>query len=219
VGALKRGMILYSLANSPYSAAVRVAVYAKALDLRILPPPGGLGSDEYRALSGTGTVPCLMLEDGSPLPESHVILAYLDQKFPERPLSPPTLEDRARVALLIRLAIDGVMNPIVGMFHDLAAGAANAKTTALEKLTQGLAKLERFVGDAGFAAGPEFTLADCVLGVAAPGVGMFAAMLGAPDLVTRHPKLASYTERIVAHPAVAKVLAELQAEMPAELPG
>ena len=36
---------------------------------------------------------CLMLDDGSPLPESHVILAYLDEKFPERPLMPArTLE-------------------------------------------------------------------------------------------------------------------------------
>ena len=88
-------MILYSEPTSPYSAVVRVAVYAKQLAIEIVAPPGGLKSDEYRALSGTGTVPCLKLDDGSALPESTVILAYLDDKFPERPLLPAGAEARA----------------------------------------------------------------------------------------------------------------------------
>jgi glutathione S-transferase len=67
-------MILYSETTSPYSAVVRVAIYAKGAPIEIAAPPGGLKSDAYRALSGTGTVPCLKLDDGWALPESTVIL-------------------------------------------------------------------------------------------------------------------------------------------------
>jgi glutathione S-transferase len=212
-------MILYSEATSPYSAVVRVAVYAKQLPIEIAAPPGGLKSDEYRALSGTGTVPCLWV-DGWTLPESTVILAYLDDKFPAEPLLPGSAEERARALLLVRLGVDGVIAPIVGLFHDLSAGVATAQATALERLTMGLARVEHFVADDGFAAGAAFTQADCVLGPSLMGVAAFAGMLGAPDLLTRHPKLAAYAGRVAQHPAVAKVLGELQAAMAANpLPG
>jgi glutathione S-transferase len=179
-----------------------------------------LKSDAYRALSGTGTVPCLRLDDGSALPESTVILAYLDEKFPQPPLLPGGAEDRARALLLVRLGVDGVIAPIVGLFHDLSAGVATAQATALERLTAGLGRVEHFLSPDGYAAGPAFSQADCVLGPSLMGVGAFAGMLGAPDLLTRHPKLAAYAGRVAQHPAVAKVLAELQAALASNpLPG
>jgi glutathione S-transferase len=213
-------MILYSDDTSPYCAPVRAAIYAKGLAIEIAPPPGGLKSDEYRALSVTGTIPCLRLDDGSPLPESTVILGYLDEQFPEHPLLPAAPEARARVQLLVRLGMDGVVGPLVGLFHDLAGGAPHARETALERLIQGLGRIEQFLAADGYAAGPEFSQADCVLGPALMGPAAFAGMLGAPDLITRHPLLAAYNARVAAHPAVAKVLGELQAALAATpLPG
>jgi glutathione S-transferase len=213
-------VILYSEATSPYSAVVRVAVYAKQLAIEIAAPPGGLKSAQYRTLSGTGTVPCLRLDDGSALPESTVILAYLDDKFPEPPLLPGAAEQRARALLLVRLGVDGVIDPLVGLFHDLAAGLATAPSTALARLTAGLDRVELFLSAEGFAAGLHFSQADCVLAPSLMGVSAFAGMLGAPDLLTRHPKLAAYAGRVSQHPAVAKVLGELQAAMAANpLPG
>jgi glutathione S-transferase len=213
-------MLLYSDDTSPYCAPVRAAIYAKGLDIEIAPPPGGLKSDEYRAISITGTIPCLRLDDGSPLPESTVIVGYLDEKFPEHPLLPASPEARARVQLLVRLGMDAIVGPLVSLFHDLAAGAPHARETALERLTSGLGRLEHFLAPEGFAAGPAFSQADCVLGPALMGPAAFAEMLGDPDLITRHPKLAAYNARVSAHPAVAKVLAELQAALAANpLPG
>ncbi len=84
-------MILYTEDSSPWCAPVRAAIYAKGLEITMTAPPGGLRSDEYRMISGTGTIPCLVLDDGSPLPESAVILAYLDDKFPKQSPGPPTL--------------------------------------------------------------------------------------------------------------------------------
>ena len=208
-------MILYSEDTSPYCAPVRAAIYAKNLPIEILAPPGGMRSEGYRALSGTGTIPCLMLDDGTPLPESTVILAYLEEKFPATPLLPASPEARATARLLAALGTEGVIGPIVGLFHDLSAGIPGAQATALEGLVAGLGKIERFVADDGFAAGSAFSLADCVLGPSLMGVAAFGGMLGAPDLLTRHPKLAAYNARVTEHPAVARVLGELAAAIAA----
>jgi glutathione S-transferase len=202
-------MILYSEDQSPWCAPVRAAIYAKGLDIEIVPPPGGMRSDEYRALSGTGTVPCLMLDDGAPLPESAVIVAYLDEKFPAAPLRPADPEGRARVALVLRLAEGAVLTPLVQFFHDMGEGVPTARDTAVERLTAGLARLERFVPSDGYAAGPTFSQADCVLAPALFGVKALGPMLGAPDLLAASPKLTAYDGRATQHPAIAKVLGEL----------
>ena len=209
-------MRLYSEDTSPWCAPVRAAIYAKGLDIEIVAPPGGLKSDEYRRISVTGTIPCLILDGGAPLPESMVILAYLDEKFPGRPLRPADAEGRAKVALIQRLSEGGLLGPLVQLYHDLAAGLADARGAALERLTAGLGRLEAFIaGGDGYAAGPAFTLADCVLAPALFGVIAWGPGLGDPGLVQRFPKLAAYAQRAMAHPAIGKVLDELRAALAA----
>jgi len=208
-------MLLYSEDSSPWCAPVRAAIYAKGLDVQIAAPPGGMRSDEYRRISLTGTIPCLVLDDGAPLPESAVILAYLDEKFPDRPLAPADPEGRARVALLQRLAENGVLVPLVQFFHDRTVGDANAGATARERLGVGLDRLEQFVAADGYAAGAAFSRADCVLGPALFGVAAMGGLVGDAELLARRPKLAAYAARLSQHPAIAKVLGELQAALAA----
>jgi glutathione S-transferase len=212
-------MILYSEDTSPYSAPVRAAIYAKHLAIPIEEPPGGRASDEYRALSRTGTIPCLVLDDGSPIPESAVIIGYLDDKFPERPLRPADPEGRARMGVVMRLAESGVVVPIVQLFHELTEGVAGASGRALESLEQGLGRLTPFIADDGYAVGPDFTEADCLLGPALFGVKAFAPMLGDAGLLVRFAKLAAYDHRVAEHPAIAKVLGELHAALSASRAG
>jgi glutathione S-transferase len=206
-------MILYSDDTSPYCAPVRAAIYAKELAIPMEPPPGGFRSDAYQRLTGAGTIPCLMLDDGSPLPESAAILAYLDEKFPDRPLRPDDPEGRAKVFAILRLAEGGVVAPIVQFFHDLSEGAAGARERALERVKTGLGRVEFFVAGAGYAYGAAFSQADCVLAPALFGVKALSGMMGEPELLAQFPKLASYADRAAMHPAIAKVLGELQAAL------
>jgi glutathione S-transferase len=208
-------MILYTEDSSPWCAPVRAAIYAKGLEIEMRAPPGGFGSEAYLALSGTGTIPCLVLEDGSPLPESAVIVGYLDEAFAATPLRPADAEGRARVALLLRLAEGGAMTPLVQFFHDMSAGDPKAGVTAVERLGKGLAKLERFVADEGYAAGAAFSQADCFLAVGLFAVKALGPMIGAPTLLAGFPKLAAYDSRVSQHPAIAKVLAETAAALAA----
>jgi glutathione S-transferase len=96
-------MKLYSEHGSPFSAPVRLAIYAKGLEIEIEPPPGGLLSARLHAINPLGTIPCLILENGAPLPESAAILEYLEDKFPDPPLRPERAEARAHVRLLQRI--------------------------------------------------------------------------------------------------------------------
>ena len=48
-------MKLYSEDSSPFSAPVRVAIYAKGLNIAIEPPPGGLLSAKFHAINPVGT--------------------------------------------------------------------------------------------------------------------------------------------------------------------
>ncbi|MFC3068061.1 glutathione S-transferase family protein [Phenylobacterium soli] len=208
-------MKLYSDDQSPFCAPVRAAIYAKGLDLSIEPPPGGLKSEEYARASLTGTIPCLVLDDGSPLPESAVIIDYLEDRFPEPALLPQGPEARARVRLLRAFAQD-LTAAVVGLFHDLQEGGGEAaKARAREKMERALGLLETSMSEDGFVAGADFTLADCVLGPALQGVPVMGPLVGRPTLLEDHPRVAAYFGRVSQHPPVGRVLGEVQAALAA----
>lgn len=208
-------MKLYSDDQSPFCAPVRAAIYAKGLDLSIEPPPGGLKSEEYARASLTGTIPCLVLDDGSPLPESAVIIDYLEDRFPEPSLLPQGPEARARVRLLRAFAQD-LTAAVVGLFHDLQEGGGEAaKARAREKMERALGLLETSMSEDGFVAGSDFTLADCVLGPALQGVPVMGPLVGRPTLLEDHPRVAAYFGRVSQHPPVGRVLGEVQAALAA----
>jgi len=207
-------MKLYSQDDSPFSAPVRAAIYAKGLDIAIEPPPGGLKSAAYRAASLTGTIPCLVLDDGTPLPESAVIIDYLEDRFPEPPLKPAGAEARAQEALLRRIAEGDLATPMVELYHALGGSdPEGAKAAARARFERGLGLIEALTGEDGYVAGPDFTTADCILGPALLGVAMWAPVVGRPGLLADHPKVAAYFARVQLHPAVARVIGELQAAL------
>ena len=207
-------MKLYSEDNSPYCAPVRAAIYAKGLDIPIESPPGGLKSEGYRAISLTGTIPCLILDDGSPLPESAVIIDYFDDRFPARPLAPVSPEARARMKLVQRIAEGDLAGPMVQLFHDMAAGDGEAgKARTLARFERGLGLIETLIADGGYVAGPDLSTADCIFAPALFGVGFWGPALGRPSLLADHPRIAAYQARAFAHPAIARVLDELRSAL------
>src|SRR5215217_3549509 len=71
----ERDMQLISLPVSPFAARVRIAAYAKGLDLDIVPPPAGWPNNaQYRDISPMGRVPALILEDHRRLPDHLPVL-------------------------------------------------------------------------------------------------------------------------------------------------
>jgi glutathione S-transferase len=202
-------MRLYSENSSPYSAPVRVAIYAKALDIEIIAPPGGRRSTQYHAINPLGTIPCLILDDGSRLPESAAIMEYLEEKFPSPPLLPKTPEARAKARLLQRIGELHITAQIVELTQ--VAPRTEESATRLTRLVRGLAALQNSLSDDRFAAGPDLTLADCQLAPALFRVRPVVEPLMRRDLISAYPKVAEYIETTRTHPAIARVLDEIRA--------
>jgi glutathione S-transferase len=203
-------MKLYSENSSPFSAPVRLAIYAKELDIEVEPPPGGLLSAKFHAINPLGTIPCLMLDSGTPLPESVAILDYLEEKFPHPALRPQGAEARAHVRLLQRIGELQIMAPLVELAR-LDGHATSDPTFAmwLTRLIRGLSSLQIYLRDDGLAAGRQLTLADCHL---APGLFLLSKVgraIGKPHLLHAYPPILRYVEASGAHPAVHRVLHEM----------
>lgn len=206
-------MKLYSENSSPYSATVRITIHAKALDIEIAAPPGGLKSAQYHKINALGTIPCLILDSGAALPESAAIMEYLEEKFPVPPLLPATAEARAHVRMLLRIGDLQIMGQTAELLALMNAQPRDegAAANRLTKIVRGLAFLQNALSGDNFAAGPNLTLADCQLAPALHGVPLAAGAFMDRDLISAYPKVARYIETSRRHPAVDRVLGELSA--------
>jgi glutathione S-transferase len=95
-------LTLYDAARCPYCARVRIVLAEKGIgyethEIDLSDRPAWL-----YAKNPSGRVPVLEEDDGLVLPESVVIMEYLEERFPEPPLSPADPGERA----LARLWID-----------------------------------------------------------------------------------------------------------------
>jgi glutathione S-transferase len=156
-------MKLYSLPLSPYSARVRGAIYAKQLDIEIaMPPEGWRQSEEFRQINPARRVPVLILDSGTALPESGVIVEYLEDAFPAMALRPRQAKDLAHVRLITTVAELYVMQALMPTFFLLDADPVDdtAVAAAFEKLDAGLAHLETLLHPGAYAHGDRISTAD-----------------------------------------------------------
>ncbi len=204
-------MRLYSENTSPFSAAVRIMIHAKALDIEIMSPPGGLKSAQYHTINPLGTIPCLILENGTALPESSAIMEYLEERIPVPPLLPVMAEARAHVRMLARISELQIMALTADLLGLINAGRQDdvAATNRLTKIVRGLAALQNSLNGDDFAAGPYLTLADCQLAPALHGVPAVTGAFMNRDLISAYPNVARYIETSRRHAAVDRVLNEM----------
>lgn len=94
-------LTIYSVPVAVYCAKLRIMMRYKSIPFEQLPPPGGYGSDEYRAIVPSGNLPA-MIHDGFMLSDSEAIAEYLDEAFPNTPMLPETPKLRAKARELSR---------------------------------------------------------------------------------------------------------------------
>src|SRR5271169_3808337 len=97
-------MKLYSGDLSPYSAKVRMQIYAKGIeDIRLARPPG-FGTADWWKVSPIGRIPVLELADGDLIAESEVIAEYLEELYPNPRLLGSSPRENAAIRTVSRLA-------------------------------------------------------------------------------------------------------------------
>ncbi|MFN3146293.1 MAG: glutathione S-transferase family protein [Paracoccaceae bacterium] len=124
-------LTLYAIPPSLYCAKVRIVLRAKGLDWRELPPPGGYGSAEYRRLVPSGNLPAL-LHDGLLLADSEAIAEYLNERFPDPPLMPAGLPERARMRERGRFHDTRLEPELRRLFPHIAPAARDAGVVAAQ---------------------------------------------------------------------------------------
>ena len=163
---------------------------------------------DFLSLWPVGQMP--VLEDeahGVVLPESSIIIEYLDRRHPDAaPMIPPDADLALETRLQDRFFDQHVHTPMQTVTGNLLRpkserdpfGVAQAE----RKLRTAYDIIERRMAGRTWAAGDRFTLADCS---AAPA--LFYAT-GRVPLGPDHPHAAAYLERLKQRPAYARALRE-----------
>lgn len=99
---------LYTYYRSVSAHRVRIALNYKGIPYRsvyIDEDNDEQSSDAYLARNPQGLVPALVVDDGLTITQSAAILEYIEEAYPERPLLPRDITDRARVRSFAQVLI------------------------------------------------------------------------------------------------------------------
>jgi glutathione S-transferase len=157
-------LTFYYGSGSPFAWKVWLALEHKAIpyDLKVLSfDKGETRAPAFRAINPRGKVPTIV-DEGYALWESAVILEYLDEAYPERPLLPNDLQTRATVRRIAAEA-EAYLGPLIGdLFRAtlLRKGPedANALADLPKRLDEELPRFEAMLSGEYFAS--DLSLAD-----------------------------------------------------------
>jgi len=196
---------LYSEQVSNFAARCRIVIGEKGLDeIEIVSPPlEYLNSSEFLKINPLGKVPVLEIDDSTSLFESEVINEYLEERFPQTPLMPSEPLARAQARLISRFH-DLYLEPPL---RELGRMQDRVLEGNLSELTVRLNQLENLI-DEPWAAGADFTLADCALAPTILYVTVLLPLLGVTMIFIRRPKLGRWWDRVMQRSAVKQVLDE-----------
>jgi glutathione S-transferase len=181
-------LTLYDADRCPYCARVRIVLSEKGLEHETVV----VDLDDRPAWiyekNPLGRVPVLE-EDAFVLPESAVIMEYLEARYPEPPLWPADPAERAAGRLLVE-RFDQLSRP----YYALRRGDEEAR----DRLSGELGKLDAVLAGRPFLSGREFGIADAAY---LPWILRAETMLGV-DL-DQYAALAEWVARTGERPSVA----------------
>ena len=208
---------LYSADLSPYSARVRMQIYAKGIADIAFEQPADWGMPKFREKFPIGRVPVLD-SDGDLVPESEVIAEYLEEIYPEPSLLGATPRETAHIRTLARLSDIYIINNTFMLSRQTGALGRRTPTPARDdavsaqlavEVVRNLKALDKFIGKGGYACCGRITLADCAL---VPGLFFVESVMPAVGVDPPIPaiaKVAAYWAAIQKNEHAAKVLIEL----------
>jgi glutathione S-transferase len=178
---------LYTADRCPYAARARIALAEKGIAYEAVE----IDLDDRPAWiyekNSLGRVPVFEEDEGLVLPESEVIMEYLEERYPEPALWPADPAERALGRLWLQ------------RFDDRLGSAyyAARRGDGRERLDASLAELDRALEGQPWLTGREYGLADIgYVPWILRGLERFELELG--------PSLADWLERCFARPAVAQ---------------
>jgi glutathione S-transferase len=153
---------------SPYVRKVRVVLSEKKLDYQFELEDVWAADTTIGKLNPLGKVPSLVMEDGSVMIDSRVMVEYLDTLTPVCKLLPPNGRDRADIKCWEALA-DGIMDAAITVRLERVQRPKELQSEAwierqMRKVHLGLASLSEKLGESPYCAGNHYSLADVAVG-------------------------------------------------------
>jgi len=216
-------MILYSGDLSPYSAKVRMQIYAMGVsdDFSFELPVVQFFSGKLKEVSPIGRIPILKTDEGL-IAESEVIAEYIDELYPQQSLVGNTPLERANIRVLSRIADTYLMDNIFLALGQMRVPEPNQAIIDLltAQVVRGVTALEEYLMADGYAAGgTELTRADCSLVPALYMCDRTLPRLGISNPVLGLVKTEAYWGRIQQNEHAARVIAEMDRGLKARLDG
>ena len=152
---------------SPFARKVRVVLAEKRIDCDIERVDVQPADNPVNAHNPLGKIPTLILDDGTALYDSRVIVEFLDNASPIARLIPEDNRERVAVRRWEALA-DGVLDAgLLVRYESLRpASEQSAAWTAKQaaRMRRGLAQMQADLGEKPWCQGERYTLADIALG-------------------------------------------------------
>ena len=203
-------MKLYSGDLSPYSARVRMQIYAKGITDIALERPQHFGTPKFREEFPIGRIPVLDI-GGDTIVESEVIAEYLEQIYPEPSMLGATPRETAHIRTVARIGDIYIMNNMFMLSPQSRAASRNEGIVELlgGQVVRNIKALDRIIGTDGFACSGRITMADCALVPALFLVENVLPSVGVDDPIAANPKVAAYWAAIQNNEHAARTLVEL----------
>jgi len=188
---------------SPFVRKVRIFAAEKRIDYELESDSVWSPDSKVPPLNPLGKIPTLVLDDGSTLFDSRVIVEFLDTVSPIGKLIPADSRDRIDVKRWEAIA-DGVLDAAV-LARLENARKAGEKSQAwidrqFDKAARGLDAMELQLGDKPWCSGSAFSLADVAVGAC---LGWLEFRYPSPGLRDKHPNLARHLAKLNERPSFA----------------
>ena len=180
---------LYNAARCPYAARARIVLAEKGLEVETVEIDLSDRPAWLYEKNPAGRVPVIEEDGGDALPESVVIMEFLEERYPEPALLPADAADRAAVRLIVFRDKD-----LTDPYYALRRGEEGAR----EGLAAVLARFDSMLAERPYLGGMEYSLADIAL---VPWFLRARDMLGVE--LDAWPSLVDWLGRLEQRPAIA----------------
>lgn len=206
-------LTIYTVPVSTYTAKLRVTLRHKGLEWEELPPPGGYGSAEYKAIVPSGNIPA-MVHDGFMLADSEAIAEYLNEAFPDVPMLPADLHARAKAREFGRLHDTRLEPNVRALFPQVRAQEKDRDAICAggEAISKSLAALALLLANSQLPE-DQLWLCDAGFAVTFEWMALFERDLGLP--IDWPDSVRAYQSRLKEFAAVSDELAHYRPAMEA----
>ena len=203
-------MKLLSSTASPYTRKVRIVLAEKKIECEIQPVDVQPVENPVNSHNPLGKIPTLVLDDGTALYDSRVIVEFLDGKSPISRLIPEDLRDRVAVRRWEALA-DGVLDAgLLVRYESLREAGERSKAWTdkqIARVKRGMAQMASDLGERAWCHGERYSLADIAVGCCLGWLGFRKP--GGIEWHAEYPSLAKHYEKLMARPAFAETVPQV----------